>query len=114
MNNMAAASDGQAPARRFGALVAVVVVLCICACAAGIWAVLAKDGLAILQTSFRLQSGGARATGTVVELEQYEGVRPTSSSSFKLFVEYEVDGGTYTIKSNAFYPTRGSGWIGET
>jgi hypothetical protein len=113
MNNKAAAGDGQAPARRFGALVAAAVVLCVCACAAGVWAILAKDGLAILQTSFQLQAGGESTTGTVVELEEYEGVRPTSSSTYKLFVEYTVDGETYTVKSNAYYPTRGSSWIGE-
>jgi hypothetical protein len=114
MSNHAAVNDGQAPARRFGALVFVMIVLCACACALSVWMFFAKDGIKTLQTSFHLQTNGETTAGTVVELEQYEGVRPTSSSSYKLFVEYVVDGETFTVKSNAFYPTKGSGWTGES
>jgi hypothetical protein len=112
MSDVASAHDGQAPARRFGALVAGVVVLCACACAAAVWAALARDGLAVLQTSLRLGSGET-TTGTVVQVEEFEGVRPSSGASYKLIVEYEVDGDTYTLKSHAYYPARDSGWLGE-
>ena len=49
-----------------------------------------------------------------MEVEQFSGVNPTSNSTFKLFVEFVVDGQTYKVESNAYYPTKGSGWVGET
>lgn len=115
MNNSAAPSkDGQAAARRFGGCVAVLVIFAGCLCMAGIWYLLAGNGIRVLQTSWHLQSNGETTTGTVVEVEQFSGVNPTSNSTFKLFVEFVVDGQAYTIESNVFYPTKGSGWIGET
>ena len=81
---------------------------------AGLWYLFVGDSLAVLQTSWHLQSNGEATTGTIVDLEQYSGVRPTSNATFKFLVEYVVDGTTYMLKSNANYPTKGSGWIGES
>ncbi|HUG33726.1 MAG TPA: DUF3592 domain-containing protein [Anaerolineales bacterium] len=115
MNNSAAsAKDGQAPARRFSGCVAIVVILAGCLCMAGIWYLLASDSVKILQASWHLQSNGETTTGTVVEVEQFSGVNPTSNSTFKLLVEFVMDRQAYTIESNVFYPIKGSGWIGET
>ncbi len=105
--------DGQAPARRIGYLIAFIVILCGCLSLGTLWLVFNKDSAEILQTSWHLQSNGERAEGAVADVEQFSGVSPTSSSSFKLLVEYEVDGETYTIQSNTFYPTRSSSWVGE-
>lgn len=106
--------DGQAPARRIGYLVAFVVILCGCLSLTGLWYVFNKDDVAVLQTSFQLQSNGVTTTGTVAAVEQFSGVRPESSSSFKFIVEYVVDGETYSIQSNTYYPTRSSSWVGES
>jgi len=106
--------DGQAPARRFGGCVAVVVVLFGCLCLAGISIALNRTSFEILQTSLRLQSSGVTTTGTVVDVEEHPGAKPISNSTFYLFVEFVVDGQTYRIKSNTFYPARGSSWVGET
>ncbi len=113
-NSVASSKDGQAPARRIGGCIAIVVVLVGCLCLIGIWYLFAGDSVAVLQTSWHLQSNGATATGTVVEVEQFSGVNPTSNSTFKLFVEFVVDRQAYTIESNVFYPTIGKSWVGET
>jgi hypothetical protein len=112
--NAQAHIDGQAPARRIGYLIAFVVILCGCLSLTGVWYVFNKDDVEVLQTSFQLQSSGVTTTGTVAAVEQFSGVRPESSSSFKFIVEYVVDGETYSIQSNTYYPTRSSSWVGET
>ncbi len=106
--------DGQAPARRIGGCVAIVAILIGCSCLAGLWYVFAGDSIDVLQTSLKLQTGGETTTGTVVDVEQFSGVKPNSNTTFKLFVEYTVDGQTYTIQSIAYYPTRSSSWVGES
>jgi hypothetical protein len=105
--------DGQAPARRIGYLIAFVVILCGCLSLAGVWYVFNKDDVKVLQTSFQLQSSGVTTTGAVAAVEQFSGVRPESSSSFKFIVEYVVGDETYSIQSNTYYPTRSSSWVGE-
>ncbi|GEM_PF-5604530 len=115
MNNSATSSkDGQAPARWFGGCVAVIVILAGCLCMAGVWYLFAGDSVAVLRTSWHLQGNGETATGTVVDAEQFSGVRPESNSTFKLFVEYEVNGQKYVIESITFYPTIGRSWVGES
>lgn len=106
--------DGQAPARRIGYLVAFVVVLCACLSFSGVWYVFNKDDVAVLQTSFQLQSSGVTTTGTVAAVEEFSGVHSYSNSTFKFIVEYVVDGETYSIQSNTYYPTRSSSWVGES
>jgi hypothetical protein len=117
MNNFTGSAEQdrvQAPARRFGGCVAIVVILGGCLCMSGLWYLLAGDNVDILQTSWHLQSNGATTTGTIVDLEEYSGVSPISNSTFKFFVDFVVDGKTYTIKSNSYYPTKGTGWIGKS
>lgn len=106
--------DEQAPARRIGYLIAFVVILFSCFCLIAVTYAFNREQVEILQTSFQLQSNGQTTNGTVVEVQQIPGIRPESSSSFYLFVEFDVDGKTYQIKSNRFYPTRSSSWVGET
>lgn len=106
--------DGQAPARRIGYLIAFVVILCACLSFTGVWYIFNKDDVAVLQTSFQLQSNGVTTTGTVAAVEEFSGVHTYSNSTFKFIVEYVVDGETYSITSNTYYPTRSSSWVGES
>src|SRR5215204_3422202 len=66
MNNQTTAlKDGQAPARRIGALIAIVVICMGVACLTGIWYLFAREGLDSLVKSVSLVSGGETTTGSV-------------------------------------------------
>jgi Protein of unknown function (DUF3592) len=106
-------ADGQAPARRIGYLIAFIVIACGLLCLGAVWVGIHKNSIDILQTSWQLSRSGVTTTGTVVDVEQYEGVHTYSDSTFRFFVEFAVDGKTYRIKSNAIYPGRSSSWVGE-
>jgi hypothetical protein len=115
MNNIPPPTkDGQAPARRFGALVAIVVILLFCVCAVGGWALFNKDSIEILKTSFHLQSNGVKTDGTIVALEKHSSPRPGSGPVFKFIVEYDVDGETYTLKSLTAYGALDTHEVGDT
>ncbi len=115
MNNIASpANDGQAPARRFGVLVAVVVILFFCACAIGVWALFNKSSIEILKTSFYMQSNGVKTTGTIVQMEKHSSRRPGSGPVFKFIVDYEVDGQTYTFKSITAYGALDTHVVGDS
>src|SRR3989304_4757411 len=99
MNNIKVLpKDGQAPARRFGSCVAFFVILFGCLCLISVWAIFVSDNLGILKTSGYLQSKGEVTQGTIVDFEMHSGVRPTSSPTRTLIVEYAVDGKAYTVK----------------
>jgi len=114
MNNFAVpANDGQAPARRIGALIAVVVTLCGCVCMIGLWALFAREGIEVVKNSIYLESNGVITTGTIIDLEEHSGVRPTDSPTYTLVVEFDVDGKTYTIKSYMAYPVSSTNGVGD-
>ncbi len=114
-NNTAAMKDGQVPARRIGAVIAVIISCIGCACIAGIWYLFASEGVNTLVHSISLARNGVTATGTVTDVEEFTGGKASSpSTSYKLTVSFDVDGKTYSIKSNAYYQPMGKTWIGET
>jgi hypothetical protein len=106
--------DGQAPARRFGALVAIVIVLVFCACAVGGWGLFNKSSVEILKTSFHLQSNGVKTAGTIVGLERHSSARPGSGPVFKFIVDYDVDGQTYTLTSLTAYGALDTHEVGDS
>src|SRR5690348_9260309 len=108
-------NDGQAPARRIGALIAVIVICIGCACLAGGWYLFAREGVDSLMKSLFLVSGGVRTTGTVTSVEEFtSGSASFPSTSYKLTVSFDGAGGTYTVVSNAYYKPIGKSWVGET
>jgi hypothetical protein len=114
MNNFAVpANDGQAPARRIGAIVAFIVIFCGCACMIGLWAVFAREGIEVVKNSIYLESNGVITTGTITDLEKHSGVRVTDSPTYTLVVEFEVDGKTYTLKSYTAYRASSTQGIGD-
>lgn len=115
MNNVSVpAKDGQAPARRFGGCVAIVVILAGCLCMAGLWYLLAGDSADILKTSWYLQSNGETATGVIADLERESSPTPGDNFVYRLVVEYEVDGRTYTVKSYAAYGALATYEVGDS
>lgn len=115
MNNVSVpAKDGQAPARRFGGCVAIVVILVGCLCMAGLWFLLAGDSVEILQTSWYLQLNGETATGVIADLEKESSGRPGDNVVYRLVVEYQVDGTTYTVKSYAAYGALATYEVGDS
>ena len=107
--------DGQAPARRFGALIAAIVICRGCACLAGGWYLFARQGVDSLMKSLSLASSGLRTTGTVTSVEEFTSSSASfPSTSYKLTVSFDVDGETYAVVSNAYYKPVGKSWVGET
>ena len=107
--------DGQAPARRIGALIAIIVICIGCACLAGGWYLFAREGVDSLVKSISLASSGVTTTGTVTSVEEFTSAQANfPSTSYKLIVSFEVDGGTYSVRSNAYYKPIGKSWVGET
>ena len=104
----------QVRAQRVGTCVTVVIVTVLLLCSFGIWLFFASDDLAVLGDSIRLQVSGVKTAGTVTEVEEHEGVKPNSSGSFTLFVSYQANGQTYTIKSTSTYPPLNRSWVGES
>lgn len=96
-------TKGQVWATRFGYLVAFFATLCCCLSMIPIWALFSHDSLDILQTSWYLRSNGELTTGTITDLEEVPSVKPNSSASYRLIVEFDVDGKTYTVKSYSPY-----------
>jgi len=115
MDHMAVpAKDGQAPARRFGACIAVVVLLLACACLIGFWYLFNREGIKSLGDSLVLQTKGMTTTGTVTSVEEFSnGDVAFPSKSYKLTVNFDVGGESYTVKSNAYYKPIGRSWVGE-
>jgi len=116
MNNVTAPTkDGQAPARRIGILIALIVICIGCACLAGIWYLFAKEGVDNLAKSISLATNGVTTTGKVSEVEEFHGSNPSlPGTSYKLIVTFEVNGETYTVKSNSYYKPIGKSWVGES
>ena len=115
MNNTDAIKDGQAPARRIGALIAIVFIGIGCACLGGLWYLFAREGLDSLVKSISLMSGGTKTTGTVTSVEEFSSAGANfPSTSYKLKVSFEVNGSTYSVTSNAYYKPIGKSWVGET
>ena len=107
--------DGQAPARRIGAVIAILITCIGCACIAAIWYLFAREGITTLLQSVSLSGNGMTTTGTVTDVEEFTGGKASfPSTSYKLTVSFDVDGKTYSIKSNAYYQPMGKSWIGET
>ena len=114
MNNIAI-NDGQAPARRIGALIAIIVTCIGCACIAGIGYLFAREGLNTLMHSISLSANGVTTTGIVTDTEEFSSARPGDPGrSYKLIVTFEVAGQAYSIKSNAVYNPTGTDWVGQT
>lgn len=107
--------DGQAPARRFGALLGLIIV-CLCgACLIGGWYFFSRAGIDSLVTSLSLLNGGVRTTGEVTSVEEFTSASASfPSTSYKLTVSFDVDGETYSVVSNAYYQPIGRSWVGET
>ena len=113
-HHTAALKDGQAPARRIGALIAIIVICIGCVCLAGIWYFFARDGVDSLMKSISLTGNGIRTTGTVTSVEEFTSGRANfPSTSYKLPVSFEVNGATYSVTSNAYYKPIGRNWVGE-
>ena len=114
MNNTATIKDGQAPARRIGAVIAILVTCIGCACLGGIWYIFAREGLDSLVKSVSLAGSGATTAGTVTSVEEFSSAGANfPSTSYKLTVSFEVDGSTYSVISNAYYKSIGKSWVGE-
>jgi len=113
MNNTAV-KDGQAPARWFGGCVAVIVTLFACSCLLGIWYFTAKDSLGNLSDSIQLVSNGVTTTGTVTSVEAFSNGDPSfPSSDYRLTVNFEVDGKSYSVVSSGLYNPLDKSWVGE-
>jgi hypothetical protein len=113
-NHTPALKDGQAPARRIGALIAIVVICIGCACLAGLWYLFAREGLDSLMRSLSLAASGTTTTGTVTSVEEFSSGRADfSSTSDKLTVSFEANGSTYSVTSNAYYKPIGKSWMGQ-
>src|SRR5688500_14567919 len=96
--------DGQAPARRIGALIAILIICIGCACLAGGWYLFAREGVDSLVKSISLTSNGVTTTGTVTSVEEFTSGRANfPSTSYKLTVTFEVDRVSYSVISNAYY-----------
>ena len=106
--------DGQAPARRVGACVAVVVVLLGCLCLVGAWLLLAGDSLEVLKTSWYLQTHGETTTGQITSIETESSPTPGGNTVRRLVVDYTVDGVTYTVKSRYAYGSLATYKVGDT
>jgi hypothetical protein len=114
-SNLAAMKDGQAPARRFGAIIAILVTCIGCACLTGVWYAFARESLDSLVTSVKLQASGVRTTATVTDVEKFTGGKASfPSTNYRLIVTFDVDGKTYTLQSNALYAPLDHTWVGET
>ena len=115
MNNTATIKDGQAPARRIGALIAIIIICIGCACLGGLWYLFAREGVDSLMKSVSLVGSGVTTTGTVTSVDEFSSGRANfPSTSYKLTVSFEADGSTYSVTSNAFYKPIGKSWVGET
>ena len=99
----AQAAKGQVWGTRFGYLVAFFALLCCCLSMIPVWALFSHDSLDVLQTSWHLRSNGKLTTGTITDLEEIPGGKPGYMATYKLIVEFEVDGNTYTVKSYSSY-----------
>lgn len=114
MNNTATIKDGQAPARRIGALIAILVICIGCACLGGLWYLFAREGVDILMKSVSLAANGTTTTGTVTSVEEFSsGGANFPSTSYKLTVSFEVNESTYLVTSNAYYKPIGKSWVGQ-
>lgn len=96
------ATKGQVWATRFGYLVAFFATLCCCLSMIPIWVLFSHDSLEILRTSWYLRSNGELTTGTITDLEEVAH-KQNSSASYRLIVEFDVDGKIYTVKSYSPY-----------
>lgn len=106
--------DGQAPARRFGSCIALAVGLFACICSVGIWYLFAREGINALTDSVALQFNGVTTTGTISSVEEFSDGDPAfPSSSYKITVNFEVDGMTYSAKGSAFYKAETGSLIGQ-
>src|SRR5215211_2457545 len=116
MNNTTATmKDGQTPARRIRALIAIIIICIGCACLAGIWYLFAREGVASMVKSISLATNGVKTTGTVTSVEEFSsGEANFPGTSYKLTVNFEVDGATYSVRSNAYYKPIGKTWLGES
>jgi len=113
--NSATLKDGQVPARRFGAILAIVISCMGCACLSGVWYFFARDGIDNLVNSISLSGSGETTTGTVTSVEEFSsGKANFPSTSYKLIVSFQVDGKSYEIRSNAYYKPIGKSWVGES
>lgn len=105
---------GQAPARNFGPLIAIIVICLGCACLAGGWYLFAQQGIDSLGKSISLAGNGVTTTGTVTSVEEFTSGRANvPSTSYKLTVSFEVNGAAHSVTSNAYYQPIGKSWVGE-
>ena len=108
------AAKGQVWATRFGYLVAFFALLCCCLSLIPVWALFSHDSLEILQTSWHLRSVGKLTTGTITDLEAFTDDSPNFPvRTYKLIVEFDVDGKTYTVKSYSTYYVPGDYNLGD-
>jgi len=105
--------DGQAPARRFGGCLAVVITLLAVICVLAIWFFTSREGIEALTNSIQLQGNGQTTVGTVTGVDEYETAKGDIGANFRLYVSFEVDGTTYSIRSQGFYPSREESWVGQ-
>ncbi len=106
--------DAQAPARRFGSCVALVVGALVFVCGIALWIFLSRDSLSHLGDSLSLAANGVKTTGTVTEVEEFSDGDPgLPSISYKLTVSFDVNGTTYTVKSQGFYKATTKSLVGD-
>jgi hypothetical protein len=104
MNNPAIPQDAaQKRAGRIGTCVAIVVTALACLCLLAVWGLFVSNDLGILKTSWHLQNNGEVTSGTIVDYEMHDGVKPGDAPTRNLIVEYTVDGETYTVKTYSAY-----------
>jgi hypothetical protein len=101
-------------ARRVGSCVSIIILVFVLACAAGVWFLFNRERIHDIQTTLNLQFNGETTTGTVTDLEAFEGSNPQPQTHYRLTVEYNVDGTTYSITSGFIYPPLDHSWEGET
>ena len=115
MNNLAGSpKDGQAPARRFGGFVAFFVILCGCLCLIALWLLYSSNNLKTLKTSWYLQTHGEVTRGIIAHMEEESGTKPGSGPVYRLVVEYDVDGKTYTVRSYYAYGNLAAYEVGDS
>ena len=104
----------EAASRRIGSCVTIVILFFVVVFVIAAYLLFNRKGVELFQTTLNLQFNGVKTTGTVSSVEEFSDGDPAFQTySYKLIVEFQVDGKTYLVKGNSYYPSKQNGWAGE-
>lgn len=104
----------EAASRRIGSCVTIVILFFVVVFVIAAYLLFNRKGVELFQTTLNLQFNGVKTTGTVSSVEEFSDGDPALQTySYKLIVEFQVDGKTYLVKGNSYYPSKQNGWVGE-